>query len=67
MTKLPDNLTVGHDLYMSYSRLSELPTNLSVGRELNLAHTPLSQKYSVEELKQLLPGVKGNIYYITPT
>ena len=66
ITKLPDNLTVGDNLYMSHSRLSELPINLSVGRELNVAHTPLSQKYSEEELKQLLPGVKGDIYYREP-
>jgi len=34
---------------------------LSVGGDLSLVNTPISKKYSVEELKKMLPGVLGII------
>lgn len=67
ISKLPDNLTVGGDLFMNHTRISEIPKNLKVGGNIDVAATPLSEKYEIEDLKKLLPGVKGNIYYHVPT
>jgi hypothetical protein len=38
-----------------------LPNGLTVGGGLNLANTPISKKYSEEEIKKMVPGVKSNI------
>ena len=58
---LPDNLTVGGNLFLSYTPIQELPDSLSVEGDLYLRNTPLAKKYTREQLKQLLPGVKGRI------
>jgi hypothetical protein len=62
ITSLPDDLQVGGDLYLNYTSLTSLPDNLKVGGDLYLYDTPLSEKYSKEEIKQMYPGVKGNIF-----
>ena len=59
--RLPDNLTVDGDIKANWTQLSELPRNLVVGKNLELQDTPLAKKYTREQLKQLLPGVKGRI------
>ena len=58
---LPDNLTVIGDLKLTASKITELPNNLTVGGGFDLYDTPLSKKYTKEQLKQMLPGVKGTI------
>ena len=62
ITSLPDNLKVGGDLYLSYTQITSLPDRLKVGGYLNLNKTPISKKYTAEELKRMLPGIKGKIY-----
>ena len=62
ITKLPDNLTVGGNLYLNHSKITSLPNNLTVKMDLYLKGTPISKKYTKEQLKQMLPGVKGDIF-----
>ncbi len=58
IVKLPDNLTVNGNLDLKNTPIKALPDNLTVGGSLNLYNTPLSRKYTKEQLKQMLPGVK---------
>ena len=62
ITSLPDNLTVKGILNLSDTPITSLPDNLTVGGYLDLRGTPISKKYTKEQLKQMLPGVKGSLY-----
>ena len=62
ITFLSDGLKVGRNLYLSNTPITSLPDNLQVGGELYLDNTPLSEKYSKEEIRKMVPGVKGNIF-----
>lgn len=59
---LPNGLTVGGDLNLYNTSIQSLPNGLTVGGYLNLGDTPLSKKYTEEEIKAMVPGVKGDIY-----
>jgi hypothetical protein len=61
ITKLPDNLTVMGNLYLSDTSIDSLPYDLTVGGNLSLRNTPLSKKYSKDEIRAMVPNVKGNI------
>ena len=58
ITKLPDGLKVGGYLDLGNTPITKLPDGLKVDGYLNLSDTPLSKKYTKEQLKQMLPGVK---------
>jgi len=62
ITSLPNNLKVGGDLNLYNTKITSLPDNLQVGGGLDLANTPISKKYTEEQIKQMAPGVKGDIY-----
>ena len=62
ITSLPQGLTVGGSLYLYNTKITSLPKDLKVGGYLDLHLTPLSQKYTVDQIKQMVPNVKGNIY-----
>ena len=62
ITSLPDNFKVGGNLYLSNTKITSLPDNLEVGGYLNLYNTQLSQKYTEEDIKKMVPGVKGKVY-----
>jgi len=62
ITSLPDNLKVGGYLDLSNTPITSLPDNLKVGEDLHLSSTPLAQKYTKEQIKKMVPGVKGKIY-----
>ena len=62
LISLPYNLTVEGDLYLSATSINSLPYNLKVGGTLSLLNTPLSKKYSKDEIKVMIPNVKGKIY-----
>jgi len=62
ITSLPDNLQVGGGLNLGNTPITSLPDNLQIGGNLYLSNTPLSKKYSEEEIRKMVPGVKGNIY-----
>jgi hypothetical protein len=55
---LPDNLKVGGVLILSNTPIQSLPDNLTVEGSLLLTDTPLSKKYTEEEIKAMVPGVK---------
>ncbi len=59
---LPNDLKVGGDLNLYNTPIQSLPNDLKVGGFLNLQNTPLSKKYTKEEIKAMVPGVKGKIY-----
>ena len=59
---LPDGLKVGGYLNLTDSQIQSLPNDLKVGDDLWLKNTPLSEKFTEEEIKAMVPGVKGNIY-----
>jgi hypothetical protein len=62
ITSLPNNLTVGRYLDLSGTKITNLPKDLTVGGSLNLENTPISKQYTIKQFKQMVPGVKGNIY-----
>ena len=62
ITSLPNNLKVGGYLDLEDTKITSLPNNLKVGGYLDLEDTPISQKYTQEEIRQMIPGVKGDIY-----
>jgi hypothetical protein len=60
--KLPSNLTVKGNLHLYSTLLTSLPSDLKLGGSLNLRKTPLSKKYSEDEIRAMVPNVKGKIY-----
>jgi len=62
ITSLPDNLKVGRSLNLINTPITSLPDNLKVGRSLYLVNTPLSKKYTKDQIRKMVPGVKKNIY-----
>jgi hypothetical protein len=62
LNRLPNRLTVGEGLDISYSGISELPTNIKVGGDFSVTNTPLSDKYTTDELHEKLPEVIGMIH-----
>ena len=68
ITTLPDGLSVGGYLYLKDTPITTLPNGLRVGGYLYLRDTPIaklfiSKKYTQEQIKQMYPGVKGEIYF----
>ena len=62
ITSLPSDLKVGGNLNLRDTKITSLPSGLEVRGNLILYNTPLSKKYSKEEIKQMVPGIKGSIY-----
>ena len=50
------------DLDLRYTPITSLPSDLKVGGYLDLSNTPLSKKYTKEEIRKIVPGIKGSIY-----
>jgi len=61
ITTLPKGLKVGDDLDLENTDITSLPENLKVGGWLDLSNTPISKKHTIQELRQMLPNVKGEI------
>ena len=62
ITSLPNNLKVGGSLDLRNTPITSLPNNLKVEGDLYLRNTPISKKYSKEEIRKMVPMVKGTIY-----
>jgi hypothetical protein len=62
ITKLPPDLTVEGNLDLEHTKITSLPDNLTVENDLYVYGTPLSKKYSKDEIKAMVPNVKGKIY-----
>ena len=61
INSLPNGLRVRGSLYLDGSKIESLPNDLTVGGNLYLSDTPISKKYTEEQIKQMVPGVKGKI------
>jgi hypothetical protein len=59
---LPPGLKVGGNLRSSNTLIQLLPDGLKVGGYLDLKNTPISKKYTEEEVRKMVPGVKGDIF-----
>jgi hypothetical protein len=62
ITSLPSGLTVEGYLNLNETSIKSLPSDLSVGGNLYLSGTPLSESHTEEQIRQMAPGVKGDIY-----
>lgn len=62
ITVLPNNLKVGRDLFVEKLELQVLPSSLEVEGDLWMRYTPISQKYTEQDIREMVPGVKGAIY-----
>ncbi len=62
VSSLPKDLKVGGNLFLKNTLITSLPEGLNVGYDLYLRYTPISKMYTVKQLKQMLPNVKGEIY-----
>ena len=71
ITSLPDNLKVDGSLFLDDSKISSIPNNLQVEGSLTFPRTPLSDKYTVEQIRQIIEDkggfVKGPIRDYKPT
>jgi hypothetical protein len=63
LTSLPNGLIVGGFLYLVNTKITSLPKDLTVGDSLVLEKTPISKQYTQTQIKQMVPGVKGPIYF----
>ena len=62
ITKLPDNLYVWGNLELfSCQKLIELPENLYVGRDVYIYDTLLAEKYTNEEIREIVTSKGGKI------
>jgi hypothetical protein len=59
---LSPGLKVGGNLYLMYTPIQSLLPDLEVEGNLELEDTPISKKYTKEEIRKMVPGVKGDIY-----
>jgi len=58
---LPNNLTITSFLNISNTKIKSIPDNLKVREALYIENTPFSKKYTLEQIKKMLPGVTGRI------
>jgi len=61
ITSLPSGLTVRGGLNLGHTKIKSLPSDLNVGDNLYLIRTPLARSHTKEQIKQMVPGVRGNI------
>ena len=59
---LPQGLRVRGFLDLRDTPIRSLPQGLQVDGGLDLQNTPLSETYTEQEIRQMVPGVKGRIY-----
>jgi len=62
LQSLPNNLTVGFNLHLDYTSIETLPKDLKIYSDVYVYNTPLAKKYTAEEIKQMCPGIKGDVY-----
>ena len=59
--KLPDNLYVGEALIIIGTSIEEIPDNLYVGDDLYVYNTPLADKYTNEEIREMITSKGGTL------
>lgn len=50
------------NLNLSGTPITSLPSGLSVGGDINLNNTPLSKSHTEEQIRQMAPGIRGDIW-----
>jgi hypothetical protein len=53
---------VGGNIHLDYTSIETLPKDLKIYYDTYIYNTPLAKKYTAEEIKQMCPGIKGDIY-----
>ena len=62
LESLPNGLKVKGGLDLRHTNLTSLPSDLEVGEDLILYRTPIADMYTIEQIREMVPGVKGNIH-----
>ena len=61
LTKLPDNLYVGGYFSIQETNITKLPDNLYVGNDLHIYGTPLAEKYTDDEIREMITSKGGTL------
>ena len=61
LTELPDNLHVGYLLWLVRTNISEIPNNLYVHGDLYINDTPLANKYTNQQIRDIVASTGGKI------
>jgi len=61
ISEIPDNLYVVGNLLLIGTSIEEIPNNLYVGRSLVIYKTPLAEKYTDEEIFEIVASTGGKI------
>ena len=62
LQSLPNGLKVYGDLDLRFTNITSLPSDLEVGGDLALYRTPIANRYTKEQIREMIPGVEGGIY-----
>jgi hypothetical protein len=63
ITSLPKGLEVEGNLDISYTKITSLPSDLKVGSHVAFwPDHPIFKKYTKDQIKKMVPGIKGNIF-----
>ena len=62
LQELPNGLKVKTSLDLRNTNLTSLPSDLEVGSNLILLNTPIARMYTEKQIREMVPGVKGNIH-----
>jgi len=62
LESLPNGLKVKGGLDLRHTNLTSLPSDLEVGEDLILYRTPIADMYTIEQIREMIPGVEGGIY-----
>ena len=62
ITELPNKLHVGGNLNLSGINITKLPDNLYVGINLFIYNTPLANKYTDEEIREMVDFIDFTIF-----
>ena len=61
LQSLPNGLKVKGSLDLRDTNITSLPSDLEVGGDLTLFRTPIVNRYTKEQIRKMVPGVKGRI------
>ncbi len=62
LKSLPNGLKVKGDLDLRDTNITSLPSDLEVEGDLYLYRTPIADIYTEEQIRKMVPGVKGGIW-----
>jgi len=62
LQSLPNGLKVKGTLDVRYTNITSLPSDLEVGNHLVLYRTPIANMYTEEQIRKMVPNVKGYIH-----